>query len=179
MGAIYNEMELDGKLTSEQVKAAFNERREQDGYEHGMGGYSGSFYEAQGLTFTGREFNTRDEAAEYLDSHAQKWGPAVAVRVKKYDIPKSVQNHDVARAKLQQKIWEAEAGVRHAYDKMRINNRSKKPSYVTKAEEKLERVKEQVQPKIDERTEKIQAGIAKAAAKSNKWVWLIGAVCSY
>ena len=178
MGACFNEMALDGKLTKEQVKAMFSERVEQDGYDHGRGGYSGSFYETNGLDFTGLEFDTEDAARDYLQEHAQKWEAALAVRHKVYDMPKSALNHDKARLKLNQKIWEAAAALRNAEQKARINNRSSKPSYVTKAEEKLEKVKMQVQPKIDERTAKIQAGINKSAAKSTKWVWRIGAWCS-
>lgn len=178
MGANFCTMTLDGRLTKDQVRVEFEVRQDQDGHDHGRGGYSGSFYEARGLRFTDRIFETHDEAYEYLENTAQKWEAALAVRHKAYEMPKSVLNHDKARRMLYEKIWLAESNLRHALQKMKVNNRSTKPSYVTTAEKKLERVKASVQPKIDDRTAKIQAGIRNAAAKSNKWVWLIGALCS-
>lgn len=178
MGANFCTMTLDGRLTKDQVKEAFEIRQDQDGHDHGRGGYSGSFYEARGLTFTDRIFETQDEAMKYLETTTEKWCAALAVRQKAYEMPKSVLNHDKARRKLYEKIWLAESNLRHALQKMQVNNRSTKPAYVVTAEKKLERVKASVQPKIDERTAKIQAGILNAATKSNKWVWLIGAWCS-
>lgn len=177
MGACLNTMRVDGKASKEQVNTEFSTRCEQDGWESGHS-YSGSFSQFTGLRFTDMVFDTEDEAVEYVSEHGVKWGEAVAVRHKVYDVPKSALNHDKARAKLQQKIWNAEAGVGAAKDKARANNRTKTPSYVTKAEAKLERVKESVQPKIDDRTAKIAEGITKAAAKSNKFVWLLGGWCS-
>lgn len=177
MGACFNTMRVDGKATKEQVTTEFNARCNQDGYESGHS-YSGSFSQFQGLRFTDMVFDVAEVAEEYVSGHGEKWGPAVAVRHKVYDMPKSVLNHDKARLKLQTKIWNAEAGVRATKDKAQANNRTKTPAYVTKAEAKLERVKESVQPKIDERTAKIAEGITKAAAKSNKFVWLLGGWCS-
>ena len=178
MGACFNSMVLlDGNMTKEQVTAAFTTRCEQDGYESGHS-YSGSFSQFNGLRFTGLDFETSDEATKYVEEHGEKWGPAVAVRHKKYDPPKSALNHDKARLKLQQKIWLAEGKLGNARRKAQMNNRTKTPSYVTKYEEALERVKESVQPRIDERTAKIAEGITKAAAKSNKYVWLLGGWCS-
>ena len=177
MGAVLNMMTLDGKLTKEQVKKAFDTRCEADGYEYGHS-YSGSFSEFPGLDFTDCCFETEDEARDYVEQHGEKWEPAVAVRYKLYTIPKSALNHDKKRRELQTQIWNAEAALGHARRKAQINNRSKTPAYVTNAEKKLEAIKAKVQPKIDERTDKIKLIISKAAAKSNKWVWLIGGWCS-
>ncbi len=178
MGACLNTMVLvDGNMTKEQVTAAFTTRCEQDGWESGHS-YSGSFSQFSGLRFTGLDFDTTDEAETYVSDHGEKWGPAVAVRHKKYDAPKSVLNHDKARRKLEQKIWDADAFLNNARRKAQLNNRTKTPSYVAKAEAKLAKVRESVQPKIDARTAKIAEGFAKVAAKSNKFVWLLGGWCS-
>lgn len=177
MGACFQYMRLDGDLTEEQVRLEFRKRVHRDSYECGNG-YPGSFSKFTGLEFTGLAFETFDEAYAYVDEHGAKWGPAVAVRHKKYDMPKSALNHDKKRGQLYQKIWIAEAAVKHANDKARINNRSTTPAYVTKAEQKLEAVKAKIQPKIDERTAKIEASIKNAAAKSTKFMWLLGGWCS-
>ena len=177
MGACFNDMTLDGKMTKEAVLAKFNERCEQDGYESGHS-YSGTFSQFSGLRFTGKEFDTMDAAHDWVEEHGEKWGPAVCVRHKKYDMPKSALNHDKARRKLQQNIWNAEAFLGSARRKAQINNRSSKPAYVTKAEVKLEIVKAKNQMKIDDRTAKIEAIIAKTATKSKTWVWYLGGLCS-
>lgn len=177
MGAVYNDMTLDGKLTKEQVLAKFNERCEQDGYDCGHS-YSGSFSQFNGLKFTGKEFQTAEEAYNYINDLDTKWGPAICVRFKQFEMPKSAVKHEAARLKLQHKIWDAETKLRNAEQKARINNRSSKPAYVTKAEENLEKVKATIQPQIDERATKTKGIMTKAAAKSKKWCWYLGGLCS-
>ena len=177
MGSCLNTMTVEGTASKEEVLSKFNDRCEQDGYESGHS-YSGSFSQFRGLRFTDQVFETTDEAETYVMDKGEKWGPAVAVRHKVYETPKSVLNHDKARLKLQRKIWDAEALVGGAKRKAQINNRSKTPAYVATAEAKLERVRESVQPNIDARTAKIAEGFAKVAAKSNKFVWLLGGWCS-
>ena len=177
MGDCFNEMTLDGKLSKQEVTVIFDNRCESDGYESGHS-YSGSFSQFEGLHFTDEEFNTMDEARDYVMEHGEKWGAAVVVRHKKYDVPKSVLNHDKARHKLEQWIWSAESALRNARDRARLNNRSMTPAYVTKAELKLEAVKAQVQPQMDARTAKIEVIIKATAAKSKKHVWFLGGWCS-
>lgn len=177
MGACFNDMTLDGKLTKEQVTAKFNERCEQDGYECGHS-YSGSFSQFDGLHFTGKEFDTVDEAYDWVVENGSKWGPAVCVRHKLYDTPKLAVNHGKALRKLEQKIFDAEAAARNARDKARINNRSKTPAYVTKASKNVEVVRARIQPQMDARTAKIKEIMSKAAAKSKKSVWYLGGWCS-
>lgn len=177
MGAAFNDMTLNGKMEETEVRTIFHNRCEQDGIDHGHS-YSGSFSQFTGLHFTGKSFNTMDEARDFVMENGEKWGPAVAVRHKKYDVPKSALNHNEQRGKLEQRIWLAQSTLRNAREKARLNNRTTTPAYVTKAEAKLKTVKEQVQPKMDERTAKIKAIIETAAAKSNKYVWLLGGWCS-
>ena len=177
MGACFNDMTLDGKMTKDEVAAKFDDRCRQDGHECGHS-YSGSFSQFDGLIFTGKDFDTYDEAYEWVTEHGDKWGPAVCVRHKLYHMPKSATKHDEQRRKLEWKICLANEAVHQAYRKMQINNRTKKPAYVTAAEANREKIKAQVQPKIDERTAKIAAIIEKAAAKSKKSVWYLGGWCS-
>lgn len=177
MGSCYNDMTLDGNMTKEQVTAKFNERCEQDGYECGHS-YSGSFSQFEGLRFTGKEFATMDEAHDWVMENGDKWGPAVCVRHKQYDIPKLAQNHGKKRHELEQQIWRAEAAAHNARDKARLNNRSNTPAYVTKASKNVEMVRARVQPKMDARTAKIKEIISNAASKSKKSVWYLGGWCS-
>ena len=177
MGACFNDMTLDGKLTQKEVSAQFNARCEQDGYECGHS-YSGSFSQFEGLRFTGKEFLTIAEANDWVEEHGEKWGPAVCVRHKVYKVPTSAIKHTEKRRELEKKIQAAEMLLRDARTKARINNRSTTPAYVTKAEAKLETVKKQVQPKIDERNAKIKTLMTNAAAKSKKSVWYLGGWCS-
>lgn len=177
MGSCYNDMTLDGKLTREEVSEKFRARCEQDGYECGHS-YSGSFSQFDGLQFTGKDFDTIQEAQDWVEENGSKWGPAVCVRHKIYKVPTSAIKHTEKRGELEKKIRAADWVLRKAKEKARINNRSTTPAYVTKAEAKLETVKKQVQPKIDERVAKIKAIMAKSAAKSKKSVWYLGGWCS-
>ena len=55
---------------------------EESRWENGHGGYSGTLAEATGACIDSREFETDDGAESYLVDIAQKWGPAVGVKVK-------------------------------------------------------------------------------------------------
>ena len=177
MGACFNDMTLDGKMTKDEVAAKFDDRCRQDGHECGHS-YSGSFSQFDGLRFTGKEFDTMDEAHDWVNEHGEKWGPAVCVRHKLYKVPQLALNHSKKRHELEQQIWRAEAAARNARDKARLNNRSKTPAYVAKASKNVEVVRARVQPKMDARTAKIKTIIAAAAAKSKKSVWYLGGWCS-
>lgn len=78
MGACFQSMTLDGKLTRKEVEAKFESAQADDRYENGHS-YSGGFGMASGLTFVGKTFNTEDAANEYLQETAQKWENALAV----------------------------------------------------------------------------------------------------
>jgi len=78
-----------GKMTPDEVKAEFRKVKEQREWDHGHGGYSGTFAETPGVTVTTKEFPSPDAAYEYLDGEAcEKWENAVAVRIK---IPEGVE----------------------------------------------------------------------------------------
>lgn len=61
--------------------------RDQRAYDHGHGGYSGTFAEATGLfVHHGQEpFPTKEAARDWLDERVRKWGPAQAVRFRADD----------------------------------------------------------------------------------------------
>ena len=51
-------------------------------WENGHGGYSGTLAEAHGATIDrSKTFDNTDDAWEYLEEVAEKWGPAVGVKV--------------------------------------------------------------------------------------------------
>ena len=177
MGGCYNEMTLNGERSKDEVIAKFNERVEQDGYECGHS-YSGSFSEFRGLVFQDKVFTTQDEAREYVQEYGVKWGPAVCVRYKYFKPTFTLKNQQKIITDLQQHIHNAEAKLLHAQQKMRINNRSTKPAYVTKAEEKLQAVKDSVEPKVQARKDKIKEIELKLAAKSTDIRWYLGGWCS-
>lgn len=78
MGAEYQEIGVD--LPEDKLAEWFGRIQDQAGYEHGHG-YSGSFAECRGLEISAESFNHKEEASEYLQTHAKKWGAALAVRV--------------------------------------------------------------------------------------------------
>ena len=177
MGACFNEMEVDGKATKDEVLAEFNARCEQDGWESGHS-YSGSFSQFHGLVFSGKEFGSYEEAETYVEEHGEKWGPAVCVKYTKVEPSKRMQNLGKQIQELRQKIWNAESKLRNAQQKMRINNRSTEPAYVKTARTKLEQVMVTVNPKIAAKEAKRKEIEQALAAKSKKSRWLMGGWCS-
>lgn len=74
------------RLKASADNAARDEAQElisQAAWEHGNGGYSGSFAEAPGCELrTNKIFDSAAEAEAWLDEHAKKWGPALIVKTK-------------------------------------------------------------------------------------------------
>lgn len=82
MGAHFNSMTLDGKLTADQVEKRFNAIRKEERIEHGTDPYNGSFSTLEYVTVRDRVFETTTEAEDYCEEHSEKWENAVAVRAK-------------------------------------------------------------------------------------------------
>jgi len=72
-----------GKMTPDEVKAEFRKVKEQREWDHGHGGYSGTFAETPGVMVTAEVFPSPEAAYEYLSGGdtCPKWGNAVAVRI--------------------------------------------------------------------------------------------------
>lgn len=85
MGGIFQMMTMGGHLTEDEVRQEFNALQEELRYEEGHGGYTGTFAEATGLILTGKQFDDKSAAEEWLNKHAVKWGPALVVRVTDFD----------------------------------------------------------------------------------------------
>ncbi|MFW6122448.1 MAG: hypothetical protein ACOC80_16325 [Petrotogales bacterium] len=80
MGACYVGKFVDTDSEAE-LKETFNDDQEIDRYENGHM-YSGGIGMAEGLDIRrDRSFGSVSEARLWVDDHAQKWGPAIAVRV--------------------------------------------------------------------------------------------------
>lgn len=79
MGAEYREIEAD--MPREKLAEWFSDIQNDAAMDCGHGGYTGTFAECRGLEITEEGFNHKEEASEYLQNHAKKWGPALAVRV--------------------------------------------------------------------------------------------------
>ena len=87
MGAQFNftvvsDDHTDGKpMNTTQLNEWFDEVVEDARYDHGHAGYTGTWAEAQGLSVRSEIFDSVEAASNWLESHAEKWGPALAVRV--------------------------------------------------------------------------------------------------
>lgn len=173
MGACFNSMEVDGKASQQEVIDQFNSRCEQDGWECGHS-YSGSFSQFNGLRFAGKTFTSEQEATDYVEEHGEKWGPAVAVKYIVTERTKRMEAHLKAIHAMRVKVDDAQRKLWNAKEKMRVNNRLTKPSYVVKAEANFQKVKDLVEPKISEREKSIAEIVEKLAAKSKKSKWLLG-----
>ena len=55
---------------------------ENDKYQFGHGGYTGTFAEAHGVVFREHEFNCINDAEKWLEDTCEKWGPVLIVTVK-------------------------------------------------------------------------------------------------
>lgn len=81
MGAEFNFAVLKASDDNAAIVEA-NALIDQAKYEHGHGGYSGSFAECVGVQFGPPHlFGSEDMAYGWLDEHAEKWGPLLIVRV--------------------------------------------------------------------------------------------------
>lgn len=149
MGATDVYMTVDGKKNEAQVKQAFAEKQSDDGYEHGHG-YSGSFSEFNGLSFTRMEFATADEAGDWIEKNAKKYGPALAVKFKAIKKSKRIENYEAKMRAWSNELWASQ------------NPRTKKA----------------LEKRIVGAREKIKEIEKSLADKSKKTVWLIGGIVS-
>jgi hypothetical protein len=79
MGAAFVTRVLPGTLSQAEVRERFRAMQEQDRYENGHS-YSGSIGMADGLEFRSNQFETDEEAREWLDDNAEKFGPALCIK---------------------------------------------------------------------------------------------------
>lgn len=85
MGANFDGVRIHAKDDTEAVAMCRQAIRDSQ-WENGHGGYSGTLAEADGAVVDrGKVFNSAEEAWEYLEDVAEKWGPAVGVKVKDGD----------------------------------------------------------------------------------------------
>jgi rRNA maturation endonuclease Nob1 len=110
MGSEYCQKNLPGHLTAAEVREAFYKLVEQAVYECGQGGYSGTLAEKYDLAFVRQDFKEEAEAEQYLEENAEKWGPALAVKVAEVH---GLQRFPVTRADftLQEKVQKLRANI--------------------------------------------------------------------
>lgn len=84
MGACYvGEFVKDDEVprSEAELKEIFEKNQEVDRYENGHM-YSGGIGMAEGLVIDrGKKFGSPRDAEDWIEENAQKWGPALAVRV--------------------------------------------------------------------------------------------------
>lgn len=80
MGCEFNFAVLDGATTEAEAIEQVKDIIDTCLYEHGHGGYTGSFAECTGVTVSKETFTDFDAAERWLDEHAEKWGDAIIVK---------------------------------------------------------------------------------------------------
>jgi len=83
MGSRYNEhhcpLHVSARGTAA-ITAHFKAVIHQAAYDYGHAGYSGSFAEADGVNLrAGHIFDSEEEASNWLNENACKWGPIIIV----------------------------------------------------------------------------------------------------
>jgi len=81
MGASSKDTQLDGKLTEDEVRKIFDKMCEQAAYSSGHE-YSGDWNMMNGIQFPLQKFTSYDKAIKWVLDNTQKWGSAMAVKVK-------------------------------------------------------------------------------------------------
>lgn len=82
MGASFETFYIKKDLSKNEAVAKVKEHIEQCRWEDGNGGYTGTMAEARGVEVASHiTFQNWEEAEDWLDGYAEKWGPAVLVRV--------------------------------------------------------------------------------------------------
>jgi hypothetical protein len=71
----------DGE-SEDNIRKSIRSLSENDRDEYGSRGYTGSWAEVPGVSFSSQIFEDEEAAAEYVSNHAQKWENALAVRFK-------------------------------------------------------------------------------------------------
>lgn len=80
MGSHFHEAEFDGKLTKSELVRKYELLVEEERYEYGNGGYSGTFATLSGIRVLEKTFASRKEASDYVCDNTEKRGPALAVK---------------------------------------------------------------------------------------------------
>lgn len=87
MGANFESVEFEG--TKDEIIKKYRTLVEEQRYEHGNGGYSGTFATLAGIVVQGQVFPNRKEALDHIENTHQKRDPAIAVQFR--DIEKTVE----------------------------------------------------------------------------------------
>lgn len=82
MGSQFHTATFDGNLTRAEVKSRYEDLVDDERYEYGAGGYSGTFATLNGLRIMDTVFGSESEASDYIEKHAEKRGAAIAAKYK-------------------------------------------------------------------------------------------------
>lgn len=206
MGACFDELDLDGKLTMSQVEAKFKAYQNECSHESGNS-YSGRLNMCHGLKFaTHKIFESQNAAYEYLNETCQKWDDAIAVQ---YLESNPIKRDDARLVKLRQGLKTLQDAL-HALErqlaesaesklkavefikcstcKSRLDTRFRvktlrcpvcDSSFLSKTEQKRrDGLKSKVKTAETKIAEHLQKLQAKADQKTRVTRWLIGGVCS-
>ncbi len=177
MGHAFEQATFKGSLTEDQVRKEFRSLGQYQLNDCDHDSWGGGWYDFDRLAFTGKVFDTEQQATDYLESlHDDSYwkGTCHAARCKDFEIPKSALNHWKQHSKLQGRIFVEDRKERAAIAKAKRNNRTTEPAYVEKARAARRVVVARIQPQMDARRAKIDAIMAATAAKCKKSIWVIG-----
>jgi hypothetical protein len=205
VGACFDELDLDGKLTESQLEKRFKAYQDECDHESGQS-YSGRLNMCRGLEIKhSKEFNSHHEASEYLSETCQKWENAIAVRYKetnRFEPDAKLTKLLATSTELQNKLNALERDLSTAIDqklksiefvscptcRSRLDTRFRTKtlkcpvcdgSFVSKTDAKkrdaLRAKLKDVQTKITEHRDALQT---KANKKQRETRWLIGGLCS-
>ena len=85
MGAAFNYRVFEGDLSPSEIKSKWQAEVQEELYESGHGGYTGTIAECSGLSNANKVCGSVDEAVGYLEETASKWGDSKAVKVVRPD----------------------------------------------------------------------------------------------
>jgi Zn finger protein HypA/HybF involved in hydrogenase expression len=125
MGGQYNSFSSEAK-NFKLLGMEFRNAQSEDEYENGHS-YSGGWGQKEGLRDTGKVFNSRDEAEEWIQDNNEKWGPADAVKFRANG--KETPTSEKAKKKLYDAVDKAVKNFRALEDKFANEIRTAKSAF--------------------------------------------------
>lgn len=156
MGAWFDMHDFDGTLSTTELRKRFKDHQDDCAYEDGHS-YSGRLNMCPGLDVEDKTFENYNEAVEYIQTKAEKWENAVAVR---YKISRPIKDKKVDDLSTQ--VRQLTSQINTLKDEL---EREAKRKELTKVSKKLESLIKRLQKK--------------AATEENRPTkWLLCGLCS-
>jgi phage FluMu protein Com len=125
MGAITCGITFDA-CSIDELKKKFADFQESERFERGNGSYSGHLGQVNGLKILSTTFTDGNKAEDYLSSVAQKYGPAIAVKVGDFT---KIFPHSTTEKKEVEKMKELESKIQNWEKDLILKVKSAKSLY--------------------------------------------------